>query len=205
LKKINKGITVQDTIDLAMACERKGIVCFLSFIIGIPSETEDEMLDTFQLIDKIHRLAPSHKVIGPQIFRPYPGSTLFREAASGGLREPASLAEWTNTDLLSTFKVVEPSVVPWIPHAEKFKYLMASYNVQSKECSRSELVRLAASDLSRFRFYQRLPRFFRSGIKRSFTFFVEMIVSLQVLRIRNRFYRLFYEKKILVWLERKYF
>jgi len=92
LKKINKDIAPEDILNSAKMCLRHDIIPQYSFMIGLPGETKKDMM--IRLIDKLIKLSPKVQILGPQAFRPYPGSTLYEECKSAGWKEPESLEEW---------------------------------------------------------------------------------------------------------------
>ena len=46
------------------------------------------------MIDKLIKLSDKVQILGPQAFRPYPGSELYKECVVSGWKEPQSLEEW---------------------------------------------------------------------------------------------------------------
>lgn len=94
LKKIQKDITVEEILYSAKQCLKYGIIPQYSFMIGLPGETREDMFMTLDLIDKLIKLSDKVQILGPQAFRPYPGSPLYEECKKAGWREPQSLKEW---------------------------------------------------------------------------------------------------------------
>lgn len=94
LKKIKKDITPEEIINSAKMCLKHGIIPQYSFMIGLPGETKPDMLMTLNLIDKLIKLSDKVQILGPQAFRPYPGSTLYQECVASGWKEPGGLEEW---------------------------------------------------------------------------------------------------------------
>lgn len=95
LKKIRKGIMPKNVINSAKMCLKIGIIPQYSFMIGLPGETEGEVRETLGLIDKLVKLGEKVQILGPQAFRPYPGSELYRECVEAGWEEPESLSKWS--------------------------------------------------------------------------------------------------------------
>ncbi|OIN95139.1 MAG: hypothetical protein AUJ48_03845 [Deltaproteobacteria bacterium CG1_02_45_11] len=129
-KKIRKGIKVQDVLNLAEWAKGLDITLNFSFIAGIPGETCDMTYETLQLIEKIKKINPKTLIIGPHVFRPYPGSPLYQEALKMGLKEPD---DWNGgegkkfLESLSHFTHIDASAIPWHPQPVRFKYMMLSY------------------------------------------------------------------------------
>ena len=87
LNILQKGITPMDILNAVRRCSRFGILCNLSFMIAIPGETKQDMKKTVDLIHKIRQVEPRTEIIGPQPFRPYPGSVLYNVLDAQGLVE----------------------------------------------------------------------------------------------------------------------
>jgi anaerobic magnesium-protoporphyrin IX monomethyl ester cyclase len=96
LKKIKKEVTPEEIINSAKACIRYNIIPQYSFMIGLPGESKKDMYMTLNLIDKLIKLSPKVQILGPQAFRPYPGSELYQECIASGWQEPKSLEEWSH-------------------------------------------------------------------------------------------------------------
>ena len=94
LKKIKKDIMPEDVINSAKMCLALDIIPQYSFMIGLPGEMESEEMETLKLIDELVGLSEKVQILGPQAFRPYPGSELYRECVEAGWAEPKSLDEW---------------------------------------------------------------------------------------------------------------
>ncbi len=113
LKKIKKDITPEEILNSAKMCLRHDIIPQYSFMIGLPGETKKDMFMTLNLIDKLIKLSDKVQILGPQAFRPYPGSTLYKECVASGWEEPKSLEEWSHliTNELSYLTVQN---FPWV-------------------------------------------------------------------------------------------
>ncbi|MBU2579489.1 B12-binding domain-containing radical SAM protein [Patescibacteria group bacterium] len=94
LKKIKKDIMPEDVINSAKMCLAIGIIPQYSFMVGLPGETRSEAMETLKLIDELAKLSDKIQILGPQAFRPYPGSELYRECLEAGWEEPKSLDDW---------------------------------------------------------------------------------------------------------------
>ncbi len=96
LDELNKGITVKQSLAAVKAVSASGIQPSASFMMAVPGETRRDILKTLGLILELHMIDPNLHLIGPLIFRPYPGSALFKKCVSSGLDEPASLQDWSD-------------------------------------------------------------------------------------------------------------
>lgn len=94
LEIIRKEITVEQGLHAARLLASEGFMAVWGFIMAIPGETPRDLVKTLHVMEKIRSLSAGNYFIGPQIFRPYPGSELYRRAIEAGLNEPASLDEW---------------------------------------------------------------------------------------------------------------
>ena len=86
LRLINRGHTWQDTADAVRRTAVRGLLCGLHLILGLPGESEDDMLHTIDCVNelpistlKLHQL---------QLIR---GTRLARQVADGEL----TVAQWT--------------------------------------------------------------------------------------------------------------
>lgn len=96
LKKIEKGVTPEQIVNSAQMCLRYNIIPQYSFMIGLPGEKKSDMMMTLDLVDKLAKLSDKVQILGPQAFRPYPGSALYEECAAAGWKAPSSIDEWAH-------------------------------------------------------------------------------------------------------------
>ncbi|MFH0955502.1 MAG: radical SAM protein [Candidatus Micrarchaeota archaeon] len=113
LKILNKGITVDMSIKAVHRCKKFQIIPICFFMIGIPGETEKDMVQTLQLMDQLAGIYPESVLLGPGLFRPYPGTPLYQECKKSGFHEPQSLFEWAKSSLDSSTFISEKSL-PWL-------------------------------------------------------------------------------------------
>jgi anaerobic magnesium-protoporphyrin IX monomethyl ester cyclase len=102
LKLIRKDITVEQTLHAASALAKTRIVCGYSLMIGLPTETMEEIRATYRLTREIREINPNSYFYGPLPFRPYPGSPLHRICVEQGLPEYKTLDEWAANDSVAT-------------------------------------------------------------------------------------------------------
>lgn len=96
LKKLCKGITPQMTELAAKLTAAAKINVAWSFITCLPFETEEEMQKTYEFSSKLLKINPNSYVIGPQPFRPYPGSLIYNEVIEEfNIQMPVNLDEWS--------------------------------------------------------------------------------------------------------------
>ncbi|MDT8445849.1 MAG: radical SAM protein [bacterium] len=113
LKIYNKRIKSDDVYSAAQRCIDVGIQPTFSFIIGAPGEERDDVAQTLEMFRKLMRIDTGVRILGPQIFRPYPGSPLYDKCAEAGLTMPATVQEWiisVQRDMTEN----NPYISPWI-------------------------------------------------------------------------------------------
>jgi radical SAM superfamily enzyme YgiQ (UPF0313 family) len=113
LEKIQKGITADDIINSARMCLRHGIIPQYSFMIGLPGETKKDMFLTLKLIGRLVALGDKVQILGPQAFRPYPGSSLYKECVASGWQEPKSLDGWSRL-IENELSYLTVANFPWV-------------------------------------------------------------------------------------------
>ncbi len=96
LDKIKKDITPEQIIYAAKQCLKHDIIPQFSFMVGLPGELKSDMKLTLNLIDRLIKLSGKVQILGPQAFRPYPGSELYLECTASGWSAPESLEAWSH-------------------------------------------------------------------------------------------------------------
>jgi len=92
LNFLNKRTSIKQNIEAIRACQRHGITCDASFMVGLPTETVEELNMTLDFIKKYKPDLPNAK-----IYLPLPGAPLFDFCVSRGLiKKPETLEEWVN-------------------------------------------------------------------------------------------------------------
>jgi len=74
LDHIKKGIKVEDTIHAAKELAKTNITARFSMMIGLDSETKEDVKDTYRLCGKLLKYNKLTDIAGPFIYRYYPGS-----------------------------------------------------------------------------------------------------------------------------------
>ncbi|MFH1937950.1 MAG: radical SAM protein, partial [Patescibacteria group bacterium] len=113
LKKIKKDIMPEDIINSAKMCLEYDIIPQYSFMAGLPGETRKEVMETLKLIDQLVKMSDQVQILGPQAFRPYPGSELYKECLAAGWQEPKSLDQWGET-IKDELNYLDISKFPWL-------------------------------------------------------------------------------------------
>ncbi len=74
LREMRKEITIEEAIAVADMLDRNGVKLRANFLIGIPTETEQTLEDTFRAMKRIKGR------LGYSIFTPYPGTEAFEQS-----------------------------------------------------------------------------------------------------------------------------
>lgn len=163
LDKLKKDITVEQVLQSARRITEHELGATFSFMMGIPGETTDDLNATLRLIQRLRSFDGRVSVIGPQIFRPYPGGELYDECVSayGYSPSPSVTDEAGGTDPLTGFESVEN--LPWIEDKRlirKVAFYMEFVNINIDALRPSLLKRAALTALKgianlriRFRFW----------------------------------------------------
>jgi len=144
LDLLKKEITVKDSINAVEKLTGHGILPSVSFMMGIPTETKDDVMKTLELILRLFNKNLGIEIIGPLIFRPYPGSELFNLCQEQGLAIPESLSEWSDFYIHNLLEEYEHGM-PWFPHAYIFKrawLLLAYLNFEVKSSLLRQIIKL---------------------------------------------------------------
>lgn len=72
LNFIRKGTIVEQNLKAAQICRRHGVRIWANYMAGLPTETQEEVMDTVAMIKKIK---PDY--YSPAFFTPHPGSDLY--------------------------------------------------------------------------------------------------------------------------------
>lgn len=105
LDLLEKKIRVDNLLNAAHQLSKTDISVHFSFIIGIPTETNEELNMTLELITKIRSINPNYEC-ALKIYTPYPGTPLWKLALEKGLVPPSTNEEFAKYDR-------QKSVLPW--------------------------------------------------------------------------------------------
>ncbi len=72
LNFLRKGTTVEKNIQAAKICKKYGVAIWANYMMGIPTETKEEVMDTVRMIREID---PDY--FSPAFFTPHPGTDLY--------------------------------------------------------------------------------------------------------------------------------
>jgi len=80
LKFIRKGTTVEQNVEAARICRKYGIKIWANYMMGLPTESKEEVMDTVRLMKEID---PDY--YSPAFFTPHPGTDLYDYAVQHDL------------------------------------------------------------------------------------------------------------------------
>ncbi len=113
LRMLKKDVTAEELVLSARKSREYGITPEYSFMIGMPNEERADMLMTLDLIYRLYEANPEAELIGPQPYRPYPGSPLDNECEAWGWSPPTSLQAWA--DLIENeWSFLSARSFPWV-------------------------------------------------------------------------------------------
>lgn len=120
LNILKKDITISQSINAVKKLTQYKITPSLSFMMGIPTEKIEDILSTTELIRKLYKINQKIDIIGPLIFRPYPGSELFEFCRKKGLAVPERLDEWSDFYIHNRLEDYHNGL-PWFTDIKIFK------------------------------------------------------------------------------------
>ncbi|MBU0606012.1 MAG: hypothetical protein KKH77_06970, partial [Candidatus Omnitrophica bacterium] len=92
LNFLRKGTKVEQNYKAADICKRYGVRVWANYMLGIPTETKEEALDTLAMIRKIKPYRAS-----PAFFTPHPGSDLYKYCEENGLSLMKSHSDYSRS------------------------------------------------------------------------------------------------------------
>ncbi len=83
LKRIKKGITLEQVTDAVKMCNEAGVSPHASFILGLPGETPETLKETVDFGEKLKNMGVSH---GFHLLAPFPGTEVREEKEKFDIR-----------------------------------------------------------------------------------------------------------------------
>jgi len=108
LNLLNKRIKLEQVLEANRKLIPYPIKPAYLFMMGLPTETPEELKQSIQFAEKLIKENPKATRTF-NVYTPYPGTELYKMAVQHGLREPASLLEWTRFNYHRIF-----TESPWI-------------------------------------------------------------------------------------------
>ncbi|MCX4098045.1 B12-binding domain-containing radical SAM protein [Nocardia sp. alder85J] len=94
---VRKEVTPDHILDVTADIAAHGLLGSYTFIVGFPGETDDEVDDTYALIEQLRQLDPTPET-RVHLFAPYPGTPLYEDAVRAGFEPPSTLEDWSHFD-----------------------------------------------------------------------------------------------------------
>ncbi len=113
LDMLYKDITAEDLILSNVQCGKYDITPEYSFMVGLPTETLEDIQMTIRLFDKLRKDNKKAIFLGPQVLRPYPGAQLYEQCVAHGWKVPTSLREWAEVSE-NERSYLSPRNFPWV-------------------------------------------------------------------------------------------
>jgi len=107
LDMICKGISPEKMRQATRLLQANDLICGVNYMAGFPTETAEELQQTFDLVDELVSIDPELEP-GVSIYTTFPGTPLYPEAQSHGFKEPISLEKW------GKFKYSVVDNLPWL-------------------------------------------------------------------------------------------
>lgn len=112
LQEMKKGITTEQTLEVAKRLRRLNIVPEFSFVVGNPKDPEGDTRETIAFVRKIKRLNPISEII-VQHYTPVPNRGKMYGGIDGKVSFPVTLEEWATPQWYNFTIRVNPSM-PWL-------------------------------------------------------------------------------------------
>ena len=80
LRFIRKGTKRRDNLEAARICKKHGIAIWANYMLGLPTETKEEVMETIQMLKQID---PDY--YSPAFYTPHPGSDLYTYCVENNL------------------------------------------------------------------------------------------------------------------------
>ena len=139
LNFIKKGLKVAWINEAARRVSRSNVNGSFSFMIGMPTETYKDYVETMMVQKELVDLDNKFEIIGPQYFRLYPGGDLYNQAVEGGyIGKPKSLEEYAEVFRNDRLGVHHYMPYPWIEKKARYltryaNWLLYFYTLNNRE------------------------------------------------------------------------
>ncbi len=94
LNLIHKQLTIEKILEYNRTLAKTGIITTFNFMMGFPSETQEEIFDSVKLILQLLKENPLSELAAFYVFVPYPGTELYDLSLQNGFKPPEKLEEW---------------------------------------------------------------------------------------------------------------
>ena len=123
LNLLGKKTSIQTNADAIKLCKKHKIICDAQFMIGLPTETSEELKETINFIKNNNPDIPNVK-----IYNPLPAKLFDYCISQGLLTKPKTLEEWANFGGISGFhrnvsKIPDKELEETMKKLRKYKFL----------------------------------------------------------------------------------
>ena len=109
LRFLRKGTTREVNLKAAQICRKYGISIWANYMLGLPTETKEEMLDTISMLKEID---PDY--YSPAFYTPHPGSDLYTYCIENNLSLIASHDQYRRNPTETKIKGQDPEFLSWV-------------------------------------------------------------------------------------------
>ena len=189
LDEMKKGIQVENVVQCAKILSKYPIQVGYGFIIGMPSETKEELYQTIAHIKRVRKIN-RYAGVGAVVLTPYPKSEITSHLVEQGIiKEPKTLEEWTLEEHqnVHTGRYLDK---PWIKHKKLIKGVSYATRVAFDDMSIARFKRV----VSKLQWYY-LPDILFTGIallrvKTNFYYFlIDKWMFDKIVKLRNNTYK----------------
>jgi radical SAM superfamily enzyme YgiQ (UPF0313 family) len=113
LELLQKDETLDDMLEANRRLAAAGIPAAYNFLVGLPTESEQDVHRTIDFALRLLRDNPRAQVSGFYIYVPYPGTRLFDKSVQAGFVPPAGLDAWSAFSRQHTD-------TPWVARRRRF-------------------------------------------------------------------------------------
>ena len=106
---LRKKATVEQALKAARLCREYGILIFANYMLGIPTETEEDLECTYRLIKEINP-----EIHGISYFSPIPGSDLYEYCREKNLINVSSYDMYVRSAVDNKIKGVDYQYLGWL-------------------------------------------------------------------------------------------
>lgn len=112
LQKMEKDLTVDQTVALNKKARRFDIIPYFFFVVGNPYDPEMDINESINLVYHLKKDNPDCEILFTP-YTPIPIPGMYDEATSKGFKYPSNLEEWFSGDWES-FEIRKNPLTPWL-------------------------------------------------------------------------------------------
>lgn len=95
LEMLQKDETVSQMLEANRMLAKTNIDVQYTFMMGYPTETWEEVLETVDIVTKLLDENPRAECVGINVFAPYPGTEIYEKSVESGFKPPDTLEGWS--------------------------------------------------------------------------------------------------------------